>query len=200
MFHRPSVLIESPELLTKRFYLSKPLSLCIRKSDDEAIQTKHFSTENHFRMIVSTSFTAQLSWLASGRTYAQSTLSVWKQLKRRLVTLASSLLEHGRNKIVSVNRPSSAKMWHYLALRKSVLLPIKTASTHVTNKLPTLPIFRTVHDTSNVWPEKAFGGARTCSTLKSGNALVWNPQTGLGIKAPELRTYSILHSKRLSAG
>ena len=110
------------------------------------------------------------------------------------------LLEHGRNKIVSVNRPSSAKMWHYLALRKSVLLPIKTASTHVTNKLPTLPIFRTVHDTSNVWPEKAFGGARTCSTLKSGNALVWNPQTGLGIKAPELRTYSILHSKRLSAG
>ena len=126
--------------------------------------------------------------------------SVWKQLKRRLVTLASSLLEDGRKKILSVNRPSSAKIWHYLALRKSVLLPIKTASTHVTNKLPTLPIFRTVHDTSNVWPENAFGGARTCSTLKSGNALVWNPQTGLGIKVPELRTYSILHSKRLSAG
>ena len=81
-----------------------------------------------------------------------------------------------------------------------VLFPMYTPSYHVLNALPTLPIFLTIHDTSKVRPEKAFGGTRTLSTLKSGKALVWNPQTGLGIKAPELMTYSILHNIRVSAG
>ena len=81
-----------------------------------------------------------------------------------------------------------------------VLFPIYTESYHVTRAFPTLPIFLTIHDTSNVRPEKAFGGTRTFSTLKSGKARVWNPQMGLGINAPELSTYSILHSIRVSAG
>ena len=87
-----------------------------------------------------------------------------------------------------------------LAELKSVLFPIYTESYHVTSAFPTLPIFLTIHDTSNVRPEKAFGGTRTFSTLKSGKARVWNPQMGLGINAPELSTYSILHSIRVSAG
>lgn len=87
-----------------------------------------------------------------------------------------------------------------LAERESVLFPINTASYHVLSTLPTLPTFLTVHETSKVRPEKAFGGTRIFSTLKSGKALVWNPQTGLGIKAPELVTYTILHNIRVSAG
>ena len=87
-----------------------------------------------------------------------------------------------------------------LARRKSVLFPTYTESYHVTNVFPTLPIFLTIHETSNVRPEKAFGGTRTFSTLKLGKARVWNPQMGLGINAPELSTYSILHSIRVSAG
>ena len=81
-----------------------------------------------------------------------------------------------------------------------MLFPKYTASYHVINAFPTLPIFLTIHDTSKVRPEKAFDGTKTFSTLKSGKARVWNPQMGLGINAPELSTYSILHSIRVSAG
>ena len=103
-------------------------------------------------------------------------------------------------KIYTLNNDGSSVLRTNLAVRKTVLFPMNTLSYHVVSAFPTLPMFRTIHDTSNVKPEKAFGGTMIFSTLKSGKALVWNPQTGLGTSAPELRTYSILHNIRVSAG